>query len=257
MPEVPLNFPRSFVEFNDPADPNQLFRCDLTWLTSRWLCIYGNGCQGIVAERPHDGCCSLGAHFSDKDDRRRVKKWASRLTPALWQNFEAGQKGVIERDDDGDKKTRRHNEACIFLNSPDFAGGGGCALHNLAVRSGAKPLEAKPDVCWQLPIRRTFEDREFPDGTELSVVVISEFDRRGWGPGGHDLNWYCSGNTEAHVGPDPVYVSERDTLVELMGPMAYDVLVTHCEARLAAVNAVGAHRQLTRVALAIHPADPR
>ena len=36
MPEVPLDFPRSFVEFIDPADENQLFRCDLTWLTSRW-----------------------------------------------------------------------------------------------------------------------------------------------------------------------------------------------------------------------------
>ena len=46
MPEVSLDFPRSFVEFIDPADDNQLFRCDLTWLTSRWLCIYGNGCEG-------------------------------------------------------------------------------------------------------------------------------------------------------------------------------------------------------------------
>lgn len=256
MPEVPLDFPRSFVEFNDPAEANQLFRCDLTWLTSRWLCIYGNGCQGILAGRPTDGCCSLGAHFSDKDDRKRVKQWAQRLTPEIWENYDAGQEGVVMRDDDGDKQTRRYNDACIFLNSPGFAGGGGCSLHNLAVREGAKPLEAKPDVCWQLPIRRTFEDREFPDGTELSVVVISEFDRRGWGPGGHDLNWYCSGNTEAHVGPEPVYISERDTLVELMGPAAYSLLVHHCEEHLAAVAALGSDRNSTRAGLAVHPADP-
>jgi len=257
MPEVPLNFPRSFVEFNDPAQENHLFRCDLTWLTSRWLCIYGNGCQGILAGRPTDGCCSLGAHFSDKADRKRVQRWARRLTPELWENYEAGQDGVVMRDDDGDKQTRRFNDACIFLNSPGFAGGGGCSLHNVALSEGAKPLEAKPDVCWQLPIRRTFEDREFPDGTSWSVTVISEFDRRGWGPGGHDLNWYCSGNTEAHVGPDPVYISERDTLVELMGPAAYDLLVQHCEEHLAAVSALGAGRASTRVGLAIHPADPR
>ncbi len=256
MPEVPLDFPRSFVEFHDPAEENQLFRCDLTWLTSRWLCIYGNGCQGIVAGRPDDGCCSHGAHFSDKTDRKRVQKWAKRLTPQLWQNYDAGQDTVIMRDADGEKQTRLYNDACIFLNSPDFAGGGGCSLHNLAVSTGAKPLEAKPDVCWQLPIRRTFEDREFPDGTKLSVVVISEFDRRGWGRGGHDLNWYCSGNTEAHVGPDPVYISERDTLVELMGPAAYSVLVAHCEEHLAAIASLRSKRRATRAGLAVHPADP-
>lgn len=250
MPEVSLDFPRTYVEFIDPADSSQLFRCDLTWLTSRWLCIFGQGCPGILAERPFDGCCSLGAHFSDKDDRKRVEKWAAKLTPLTWQFHEVGQrKGIMQRDDEGSKQTRVHEGACIFLNRPGFAGGEGCSLHNLALREGAQPLEAKPDVCWQLPIRRSFEERSLPDGTEYSVVVISEFDRRGWGPGGHDLNWYCSGNTEAHVGPDPVYISERGTLVELMGQAAYDVLVQHCEAALASRNRRGA-------GFAVHPADP-
>ena len=31
MPEVPLDFPRQWVEFVDPADDNQLIRADLTW----------------------------------------------------------------------------------------------------------------------------------------------------------------------------------------------------------------------------------
>ncbi len=252
MPEVPLDFPRSFVEFTDPADPNQLFRCDLTWLTSRWLCIYGQGCGGILEGRPDDGCCSLGAHFSDGDDRKRVKKWVEQLTPEQWQFHDVGRKKWTQRDEEGSKQTRTHEGACIFLNRPGFAGGEGCALHNLAVSQGAEPLEAKPDVCWQLPIRRTFEEREYPDGKTQDVVVISEFDRRGWGPGGHDLNWYCSGNTEAHVGPDPVYISEAGTLRALMGQPAYDVLVEHCEAFLAAANAVPARE---RRALALHPAD--
>ncbi len=244
MPEVALDFPRSYVEFTDPADSDQVFRVDLTWLTSRWLCIYGRGCGGIIAGRPDDGCCTLGAHFSDKADRKRVQKWAKRLTPAQWQFYDEGQESVITRDDDGDKQTRVVDGACIFSNRPDFPGDKGCALHNLALAEGIKPLEAKPDVCWQLPIRRSFEERSFPDGTAQSVVVISEFDRRGWGAGGHDLNWYCSGNTEAHVGPEPVYVSEQDTLVELMGPQAYAVLVTMCEERLA-----------SRPLVAPHPAD--
>ncbi len=207
-----------------------------------------------MADRPDDGCCTLGAHFSDKADRERVKKFAKRLPTAGWQFAEVGRReGVVMRDGDGDRQTRTVDGACVFLNRPGFPGGAGCALHNYAADNGLMPLETKPDVCWQLPIRRSFEDRELPDGTKQSIVVVSEFDRRGWGPGGHDLNWYCSGNTEAHVGPDPVYLSERDTLVALMGPLAYDVLVGHCEAHLLAVEqATPTDRRL----LAVHPADP-
>ena len=54
MPEVDLVFPRAFVEFVDPDDADQVFRCDLTWLTSSWTCIFGSGCQGIYADRPDD-----------------------------------------------------------------------------------------------------------------------------------------------------------------------------------------------------------
>ena len=36
------------------------------------MCIFGNGCQGIYADRPDDGCCTLGAHFTEDDDYERV-----------------------------------------------------------------------------------------------------------------------------------------------------------------------------------------
>jgi len=52
VPEVDLVFPRVFVEFADPADSDQVFRCDLTWLTSRYTCIFGQGCRGIYADAP-------------------------------------------------------------------------------------------------------------------------------------------------------------------------------------------------------------
>ena len=64
MPEVKLPFPRAYVEFPDPGDGDTVYRCDLTWLTSHWTCIFGSGCQGIYADRPDDGCCTLGAHFT-------------------------------------------------------------------------------------------------------------------------------------------------------------------------------------------------
>ena len=91
MPEVDLVFPRAFVEFVDPADPDQVFKCDLTWLTSNYLCIFGQGCPGIYAESPDTGCCTLGAHFSDKDDRLRVASYVGQLTPEQWQ-FHPGRK---------------------------------------------------------------------------------------------------------------------------------------------------------------------
>jgi hypothetical protein len=245
VPEVPLDFPRAWVEFPDPADDEQLFRCDLTWLTSSWTCIFGNGCQGIYADQPPEvGCCTLGAHFSDKDDERRVKAFVKQLTPETWQHYDP--KKWTEKDEDGAKKTRVVDGACIFANRPDFPGGGGCALHGLALRTGRHFLETKPDVCWQLPIRRTYEHVERPDGTEVLVIVIAEYDRRGWGAGGHDLDWYCSGNTEAHVGAEPVYVSMRAELVELMGQKGYDELSRLAEEHLA-----------SRRRFALHPADPK
>jgi hypothetical protein len=243
MPEVPLDFPRAFVEFLDPADEERLFRCDLTWLTSRWTCIFGNGCHGIVKGGGDDGCCTLGAHFSDKADEKRTLRFAKELTRDDWQNY--GTKKLVEKDEDGARKTRVVDGACVFLNRPGFTGGHGCALHGYALRTGRHPLETKPDVCWQLPIRRTFEHVERPDGTKVLVVTIGEYDRRGWGAGGHDLDWYCSGSTDAHVGREPVYVSSGPELVELMGRPAYDALVRHSEAHLARLPIV-----------APHPADP-
>lgn len=262
MPEVPLDFPRAFVEFPDPGDPQQIYRCDLTWLTSRWNCIYGRGCQGIDASMPDGGCCTLGAHFSDKDDEKRTVKLAAKLTPETWQFHQVAQrKGIVTKDSDGERKTRVVEGACIFLNRPGFEGGEGCALHLLAGRMGKPYQRTKPDVCWQLPVRRSFDWREHADGTKQLVISISEYDRRGWGPGGHDLNWYCSGNTEAHDAPEPVYISERDTLLELMGKKAYAILVEHCEARdsaLAAARRVAKRSGDTGAvaAFAPHPADP-
>ena len=58
MAESPLDLARTWTEFTDPDDPGQRYRCDLTWLTSRWTCIFGTGCQGIYAEAPDAGCCT-------------------------------------------------------------------------------------------------------------------------------------------------------------------------------------------------------
>jgi hypothetical protein len=246
MPEVALDFPRAWVEFVDPADESQRLRCDLTWLCSRWSCIFGVGCRGIYADRPDDGCCTLGAHFADRDDEMRVAAAVKRLTPALWQfhSVASKKKRWIEKDEDGERKTTVHEEACVFLNRPGFAGGTGCALHALAWAEGRHPLETKPDVCWQLPVRRLFRDVELTDGTTYTEITITEYDRRGWGPGGHDLDWYCTGDPAAHQSAKPVYESYAAELVALIGQPAYDVLLEHCREHVA-----------RRSRLVGHPAD--
>jgi hypothetical protein len=251
VPEVPLDFPRQWVEFVDPADSDQLIRADLTWLTSRWTCIFGRGCPGIDADRPDAGCCVHGAHFSEKADRKRVAKWVEKLTPETWENHDIGHKGGWTEKEDGASKTRVIDGACIFHNSEGFEGGYGCALHHLAHREGVSFIETKPEVCWQLPLRRTYEDREYEDGAERLVVVLGEYDRRGWGEGGHDFQWYCTGNTDAHIAPDPVYVGSKDEIVALIGQEAYNVLADMCVKREALLA-----KNPTDPALAPHPADP-
>ncbi len=237
MPEVLLPFPRAFVEFVDPEDPDQTFRCDLTWLTSRWACIFGQGCPGIYSHRPHDGCCSLGAHFADADDEARVGLAVNQLTSRQWQYRSAGTAGGWTEFEDADavadgerpaRKTRLVDGACIFLNRPGFAGGEGCALHLLAVGQGREVLETKPDVCWQLPLRRQYRTVSRSDDTSYLEVTIGEYSREGWGPGGNDLDWYCTANTEAHHAHDPVYINNRPELVALMGRSAYEMLATMC-----------------------------
>jgi hypothetical protein len=232
VPEVPLDFPREWVEFSDPDDDAQVFRCDLTWLCSAWTCIFAAGCPGIVEGRPDDGCCTHGAFFSERADEQRVRAAAAELTPETWQYHREGRRGIATVED-GHRRTRTVDGACIFHNRPGFSGGYGCALHALALRTDRHPLETKPDVCWQLPIRRTYERVTRPDDTEVLVVTIGEYDRRAWGPGGLDHQWWCTGAAEAHVGAEPVYRSYGPELTALMGESAYGELVRLCEYRTA------------------------
>ena len=128
MPEVDLDFPRAFVEFVNPADETEVMRCDLTWLTSSYTCIFGQGCHGIYADSPDTGCCTLGAHFSDKDDEKRVAAYVDQLTPEQWQ-FHPGRQGASART--GSRRTRTASarpgrievdgqRGCVFHNRADF-----------------------------------------------------------------------------------------------------------------------------------------
>jgi len=219
---------REWVTFPDPADPEHEIRADLTFLLSNWSCVWGTTCPGIAGS-PEAGCCTHGAFFTDKDDRRRVARAAKELTKADWQRH--GTRPLAEEDElEGEPawKTATRDGACIYLNGPDFAGGAGCALHGLALRTGRHPLELKPDVCWQVPISRQEEEHE--DGTRTTIVT--EFSRRSWGEGGADLDWWCTESKAAYVGQAPMFESYGPELTALIGEPAYDELTRLCREAL-------------------------
>ena len=237
--EVSLDFAREWIEFPDPADDSHWIRADLTWLCSRWTCIFGKGCHGTIKGQADTGCCNHGAYFSDKADKKRVTRFVEQLTREDWQFYDEGHRGDKlkftmkgEEEDGLRSKTRVINDACIFANREDHPGGIGCALHAFALRNGMNPLETKPEVCWQLPVRREEEWIDRPDGTRILRSTIGEFDRRGWGEGGHDLDWYCTSSPEAHVGGEPMYQSYAPELTALIGDKAYDELARICANRL-------------------------
>jgi hypothetical protein len=266
MKEMAPLHARDWVEFVDPENPDEIYKCDLTWLTSNWSCIYGAGCQGIDADKPDSGCCSDGAYYTDKADEDRTQIVAKRLTPEMWQFYNEAQPKtkngkwqISEVGLDRDRKTRRIGDSCIFLNrrghtAPGYTGQMGCVLHHLAEKEGIHFSKTKPDVCWQLPIRRSFEVREMGD-RELQVVVIGEYERVAWGDGGLDFDWYCTDNPEAHVGKVPVYLSNQDELIALMGESAYQILKKHCDDRMEVVEFTRkANRKRLLPLIQIHPA---
>ena len=217
------------LSFDDPEE-DRTWVFDVTFLMSNWTCIFGHGCQGVLtgpAEELVQGCCSYGAHFIDDDDVAAVEAAAGRLTAAQWQYRSKARKGGFVLTEDGTRTTRIVDGACIFLNRPGFAGGPGCALHIGALEAGERPLDWKPDVCWQLPLR--LEERTDEHGHVTSF--LREWKRRDWGEGGYEFHWWCTDGPEAFRGSTPVYRYLRDEIVELTGSPVYDLLVSQLKAR--------------------------
>lgn len=219
-----------WVSFVDADGDTWLF--DVTFLTSNWTCIFGQGCLGV-----HDtptpelgqGCCSFGAHFQDDEDTKRVARYIKRLTPNTWQNFDKAKRlgGPIYKNRAGETVTRVHNGACIMLNRADFHRGGGCALHTAALDAGERPLDWKPGVCWQLPLR--LEQSE--DDKGRSTYTLKQWDRADWGGGGDDFHWWCVDDDLAFRERSPVYLTLRDEIVEMVGQDAYDWIAAYIESR--------------------------
>ena len=224
-PVAPLDDGRQWLSFDDP-DEERTWLFDVTFLTSSWNCIYGRGCPGIALEpdrAAQRGCCDHGAWLSDDADLERVATRAGQLQPDEWQYHELARRrgGPFFQDRAGEWRTRRVDGSCIFLNRAGFAAGAGCALHAAALRRGERYIDWKPEVCWQVPIRR--EDHETVTGHLFTMV--REWQVRDWGGDPADFGWWCVHEIEAFGGAQPVYESMRDELIEICGRRVYDELV--------------------------------
>jgi hypothetical protein len=214
----------------DPDGTTWMF--DVTFLASGWSCIFGAGCPAIHDEPQPEleqGCCTYGAHFADKADRQRVAKYAERLTDQQWQFRPLAEKrgGAIVKNDDGEWVTQLVDGACIFHNRPGFDRGPGCALHTAALDHDERFLDWKPEVCWQLPLRL---EHHYDDNNHL-VYTLREWKRQDWGEGGADLHWWCIDTPDAFVAADPLYLTQREEIVELVGEWPYAHLVEYLERR--------------------------
>jgi len=191
------------------------WRFDAAFLRSHWTCIWGRGCLGIeeVPAPEHGlGCCSLGAELDGDEESMTIAALAATLDAGRFQHHADAQRDGIFGDETR-STTRVVDGACIFLNRPGFGGGAGCALHLAAVDAGEPPLEWKPSVCWQLPLKVDWAPRG--DGGE--VATVRAWSRRDWGDDGETMAWCCTEGALAYVGDRPVIESLSDELEALTG----------------------------------------
>ncbi len=200
-------------------DGDTVWRFDRSFLLSRWTCIWGRGCLGILDEPAPElgqGCCSVGAELGDQDEARRISALAATVEPSRFQHHaEAVDGGIFS--DESRTFTRVVDGACIFLNRPGFEGGAGCALHVEALATGESPIDWKPSVCWQLPIRVDWE----PTGGGTEVATVRRWTRDDWGDEGETMAWCCTEGDRAYVGDRPVVDSLADELEAVVGVEVY------------------------------------
>jgi hypothetical protein len=201
-------------------DGDTLWRFDRDFLTSTWVCLWGRGCQGIgpvPAPQLGLGCCSIGADLGDEDEARMISALAATLDPTRFERHSESLSGGIFSDA-ARTHTRVVDGACIFLNRPGFSGGPGCALHLAALDAGESPIEWKPSVCWQLPLKVDWEPGP-DDGTE--VATLRRWTRSDWGEEGETMAWCCTEGSTAYVGDRPLIESLGPELEAVVGTKVY------------------------------------
>jgi hypothetical protein len=237
---------REFQEFIDPD--GLVWKVDISFLTSTWGCIFGQGCPGVYPAgsgkaSADGGCCTHGVYLEDADEVRRVKALAKKLTPQDWQLYDEGRTDgmfVKGTKDHGPVKTRVFKGVCIFANRDGFEGGIGCAFHHYALRTGVHPADVKPHACWMLPLRD--DDIAWDDDGNATKRILTDYRTKDWGEG-VKFTWYCIDRPEAFANPDGmVYRTSEVEIRKIVGDEVYEQIADHID-----------RRRRQRVPIPLHP----
>jgi len=98
-------------------------------------------------------------------------------------------------------------------------------IHFAAQAAELDPLEWKPEVCWQLPIRV----EHHLDDNDQSTHLVRQWTRADWGEAGQDLGWWCAEAPEAYSGTAHVARYLRGEIAALAGEAIADALIAHVE----------------------------
>lgn len=251
-----------WVEFEDPGNPGEFFRVNVSFMLSNYHCMYGS-CTGIksntVGSNADIACCSQGVAFVDDDDIAQVRRSVAMLDDTNWANkayadahTEPGKEGWAQNLKGKPYKTRKLNGRCIFSNPTPTKPGDpnqGCAFHVLADQKGMSYLDTKPDTCWKVPL--FFDYDETTSGnyrTTITAMSTGEWGGMDSSENGliyddatnmpvdaadEDLDlaldktylaWWCIDTPDAYSGKDPFYVYSHEELTRTMGKPAYDRL---------------------------------
>ena len=222
---------REWVSFEDP-DEQRTWVFDATFLRSSYHCIYGAGCKGVLdadATEMEQGCCSYGAHFVDEDDVANVVKHFVRLEPRHMQFYdEAVAAGFLAPGDpsddgdagDGDPPRRRR----LHLPQPP-------RVRRRVPAARCTSPRSRPASARSTGSRTCAGSCRCGSSTRPTRTATS---RRGCATGsaatGATAATTSTGGAPRRRRPtsasEPVYVSARDEIVELVGAPIYDLLVS-------------------------------
>lgn len=180
-------------------DGSETWVFDASFFGSAWQCIWDSGCVGIEAydaTTQRTGCCSVGVELEDEDEAMLIAALAACIDPLRFAKHEAAADVGIFADSER-RFTRVVDGACIFFNPVDATAPTGCALHIEAQAQSESPLEWKPAVCSQVPVRIDTHAR----GSQTEHLVRA-WTRSDWGEEGSEMLWWCTERNQRPGLPD-------------------------------------------------------
>ena len=194
-----------------------------------------SGCQGVVEGRADDGCCTHGAFWSDDEDQARVTAAAARAARRRTGSTPtpAARLGHLRARRARGRAGRAAPAPSTAPASSSTGPASPAARAARCTRSRCAPAGTRwrpsPTSAGSCRCAAPRSASPGPTRSRCWSRSIGEFDRRGWGPGGADLHWWCTVVARRPTSaPSRSGVSYAAELTALVGAEAYAVLARLC-----------------------------